>query len=141
MASWTSADVIQVAPEMVQVSSGTMAFFIDFAAEYINANCIFPPPKDKYAGALLTAHLLVVTGQVAAAGGSGLPGVVTGSGLSGSKTNESVGDVSVGYGGGFAGGAGGSFSLGSVVPGLHMSPYGMLFSMLTRLSGNGIQVL
>ena len=142
MPSWTSTEVIQLAPEMAQIDPAIMDFFIEMAAEYIDTNCVFRAPKDKYAGAVLTAHLLAVTGQVAAAGGSGTPGVSTGSGLTGGKSAESVGDVSVSYGNSGGGyGGGGSYSMGSIAPGMNLTPYGLLFTSLIRLSGAAIQVL
>ena len=75
----TNADIINVAPELVSVSTGRIDSFIAFAAPYVNINIW--GEKADFAHSLLTAHLLTLSNKGGAT----------------NVTSEKVGDLSVSY--------------------------------------------
>jgi len=87
-----AATVIDVAPELASIATDRISRFIEYARPYINRRIW--GIKSDYAHALYTAHLLRATANSNSALGPAGP-----------ITSESVGDLSVSYGGGGGGGS------------------------------------
>lgn len=126
MALWTAADVIAFAPEFCDVPIPVIDKFIMMADLQVG-DCW--GDRAKYAGILLTAHMLTVH-KVKESGGAG------GSGA-GPVQSVSVGQVSVTYASGVV-----SSALGrGLSAGLAASAYGVEFDRLSQLMAAGATVV
>jgi len=122
MAEWSAIDVINFAPEFCGLAIPVIDRFIAMAALEVCDDTY--GDRAKYAGILLTAHLLSVMGAKNSDGAGGS--------AAGPVSGITVGQVSVNYegmSGAIKGGA------------LMASKYGMEFHRIQRLYGTGIQVL
>lgn len=119
MAAWTLADVRAVAPEFRDAPDEAIDRAIEQAALFVAPDVL--KARSKYAGALLTAHLLTLFPAEGVTPGAATPGPVA---------SQSVGGVSVSY-------AIPPMSGGELGASFTESKYGRLYSQILRLSAGG----
>jgi hypothetical protein len=118
MAAHTAADIIIAFPEFADIPIATIDTFIALGADQISSEFGL---LEKYAGMLMTAHLMTVAGVTLTSGGAG-------GAASGPVASVSVGEVSVNYASSVASGSSGLGSLG-------LSKYGQELLRIRRAAG------
>lgn len=123
--TWAASEVKAFALELATIDNAVVDVYSEYAAIQISADAFGTAAKAKYAGILLTAHLVTIM----AAPSSGVS--VGGSGAASSMT---VGQVSVSY-------AVPSLDSATLRGGLGLTKYGVEYSRLIRAAGLWAMVL
>lgn len=121
-AEWTKDDVRAIAPEFISLDDAALDLFIGYAEQLVNPKVF--SARTKFAGSLMTAHLITVTPSLNAAPKQG----------AGPVASRTAGPVSITY-------AVPQLDDGSISAGLSMSKYGIMFANLTRRSAVGFGLL